>query len=58
MAEDADIKMEAEFETENQAWLDFIPLTISVDGKDLIAVEDQEMLQAMVLEVSVPSFQR
>ncbi|MDE7042155.1 MAG: hypothetical protein K2P10_05110 [Oscillospiraceae bacterium] len=42
MAEDADIKMEAEFETENQAWLDFIPLTISVDGKDLIAVEDQE----------------
>ncbi len=42
MAEDADINMAAEFETENQAWLDFIPLTISVDGKDLIAVEDQE----------------
>lgn len=42
MAEDADIDMEAEFETINQPWLDLIPLTISVDGKDLVAVEDQE----------------
>ncbi len=40
MAEDADIQMEVEFESEVPAALDFIPLTVSVDGKDLVANED------------------
>ena len=32
--------MEVEFESEVPAALDFIPLTVSVDGKDLVANED------------------
>ncbi len=42
MAEDADIQMDAVFEHDTPAALDFIPLTISVDGKDLVAKEDPE----------------
>lgn len=43
MAEDANIEMAAEFETSDLPFLDFIPLTISVNGgADLNAVEDQE----------------
>ena len=43
MAEDAEIEMEANFETVNLPFLDFIPLTISVNGgADLFAAEDQE----------------
>ena len=43
MAEDAEIEMEASFETLDLPVLDFIPLTISVNGgADLFAAEDQE----------------
>lgn len=42
MAEDAEIDMEATFETENQPFLDFIPLIIAVDGKDLVANENPD----------------
>lgn len=43
MAEDAEIEMEASFEAIDLPVLDFIPLTISVNGgADLNAVEDQE----------------
>ena len=42
MDEVAEIDMEVEFESEVPAALDFIPLTVSVDGKDLVANEDPE----------------
>lgn len=43
MAEDAEIEMEASFEAIDLPVLDFIPLTISVNGgADLFAAEDQE----------------
>lgn len=44
MAKDAEIDMEASFETEQWPLLDFIPLTIAVDGKDLVRREDPDNL--------------
>lgn len=40
MAEDANIPMDATFETEKLPFLCFVPLTISIDEKDLISTED------------------
>lgn len=42
VGEEAYIKMEAQFETEAFAALDFIPLTILVNGRGLTPVEDTE----------------